>query len=109
MPGRNIDVALADLERRMAALEVPQASQGVEWELPEDHCLEVALVFAEIALVNDMTYPEALVWFTGCAPEEAQTIAQVLGPVAEQRIEERMSQDPSWPLQRALRRREYGF
>jgi hypothetical protein len=87
---RNIEAVLAALERRMTLLEEAREINPVGRAMSDEGLLELALVYAEIADANQMSYPEALVRLLGLDPDKAQTIAQRLGPLAEKRREQRI-------------------
>jgi hypothetical protein len=88
---RNIEAVLTALERRMALLEEERdQNPGVSWEISDEDLLELILVYHEIGQANGMTFAEALVRLLGLDPDEAATIAGQLGPLAEERMEQRI-------------------
>lgn len=91
MGRRSADDRIARLERRMAVLEeAREKDYEVSREMTDEYVLELLLACAEIAAVNQMSFSEALVRFLGLEPDKAETIAGQLGPIAEERMEQRI-------------------
>jgi hypothetical protein len=89
--GRSADDRLARLERRMTMLEeVRENNPPVSREMSDEYVLELLLACAEIAAVNQMSFSEALVRFLGLEPDKAESIAEQLGPLAKERVEQRI-------------------
>jgi hypothetical protein len=88
---RNINAVLAALEQRMAVLEeVQENNRVVSREMSDEDVLELLLVYAEIGHANQMSFSEALARLLGLDPDKAETIAGQLGPLAEERMEQRI-------------------
>jgi hypothetical protein len=91
MGRRSADDRLARLERRMRMLEeVRENNPPVSREISDEYVLELLLVYAEIAAANQMSFSGALVRFLGLESDKAETIAGQLGPLAEERMEQRI-------------------
>ena len=88
---RNIEAVLTALERRMAMLEEARdQNPGVSREMSDEDLLELIFVYHEIGQANGMTFSEALVRLLGLEPDKAETLADQLGPLAEERMEQRI-------------------
>ena len=70
--------------------EVRENTPPLSREMSDEYVLELLLVYAEIAAVNQISYPEALVRLLGLDPDKAETIAGQLGPLTEERMEQRI-------------------
>jgi hypothetical protein len=70
--------------------EVRENNRVVSREMTDEYVLELLVVYAEIAAANQMSFSEALVRLLGLDPDGAETIAGQLGPLAEERMEQRI-------------------
>jgi len=70
--------------------EAREKNREVSREMTDEYVLELLLVCAEIAAVNRMSFSEGLVRVLGLEPDKAEMIAGQLGPLAEERMEQRI-------------------